>query len=163
MYGVIFISLSILALLGDAATLSSDGTFRSAPELFNQVYTIHVDYQGHSFPFAYVLMTHRNQLLYSDVLYHIKQTVSLEFPGISLCNIKYCISGFEPAILGAMTVAFPSAVAKGCWFHYGQYRKASELGLSVAYKQQVVVFKIVKEIIALALLPAKDILEGFHV
>jgi ribosomal protein L7/L12 len=165
MYGVIFISLSILALLGDATTLASDGTFRSAPELFNQVYTIHVDYQEHSFPFAYVLMTHRNQLLYSDVLNHIKETVSLEFPGISLCNIKYCISDFEPAILGAMTVAFPSAVAKGCWFHYGQaiYRKASELGLSVAYKQKGVVFKIVKEIIALALLPAKDILEGFQV
>jgi uncharacterized protein Usg len=25
----------------------------------------------------------------------------LEFLGISLCNIKYCISDFEPAILGA--------------------------------------------------------------
>ena len=43
-----------------------------------------------------------------------------------------------------MKVALPNAVAKGCWFHYGQaiYRKIS------------------RELIALALLPANDILEG---
>jgi len=72
------------------------------------------------------------------------------------------MSDFEPAILGAMKVAFPNAVAKGCWFHYGQaiYRKTSELGLSVTYKQKGVVYKIVKELIALALLPANVILEG---
>lgn len=165
MYGVIFLSLSILALLGEATTIGSDGTFRSAPEFFHQVYTIHVDYQGHTFPFAYVLMTHRNQLLYEEVMNHILETVTLEYPNFNLSNIKYCMSDFEPAILGAMKVAFPNAVAKGCWVHYGQaiYRKTSELGLSVTYKQKGVVYKIVKELIALALLPAKDILEGFQV
>jgi hypothetical protein len=61
------------------------------------------------------------------VLNYIKETVSFEFPGITLCNIKFFISNFEPAILGEMTVAFPSAVAKVCWFYYGQaiYRKAA--------------------------------------
>ena len=72
---------------------------------------------------------------------HILETVTLEYPNFNLSNIKYCMSDFEPAILGAMKVAFPSAVAKGCWFHYGQaiYRKTSELGLSVTYKQKGVV------------------------
>ena len=164
-YGVIFLSLSIMALLGEATTIGSDGTFRSSPVLFQQVYTIHVYYQGHSFPFAYVLMTHRNMVLYNEVLRHIKDTIVMEYPAFDLANIKFCMSDFEPAILGAMTMAFPAATAKGCWFHYGQaiYRKASELGLSPSYKKKGVVYKIVKELIALALLPAKDILEGFQV
>jgi hypothetical protein len=110
-------------------------------------------------------MTHRNKLLYEEVMNHILETVTLEYPNFNLSNIKYCMSDFEPAILGAMQVAFPNAVAKGCWVHYGQaiYRKTSELGLSVTYKQKGVVYKIVKELIALALLPAKNILEGFQV
>ena len=165
MESIIFLSLSILSLLGEATTVASDGTFRSAPILFQQVYTIHVDFQGHSFPFAYVLMTHRNQLLYSEVMSHIKDTIAAEFAAFTLENIKFCMSDFEPAILGAMALAFPYAVPKGCWFHYGQaiYRKASELGLSVAYKQKGVVYKVVKELIALALLPHNDILQGYQV
>lgn len=103
--------------------------------------------------------------MWCDVLNYIKETVSFEFPGITLCNIKFFISNFEPAILGEMTVAFPSAVTKVCWFYYGQaiYRKASELGFLIAYKQKGVVYQIVKEIIALTFLPAKGILEGFQV
>ena len=78
---------------------------------------------------------------------HILETVTLEYLNINLSNIKYCMSDFELVILGTMKVAFPNAVAKGCWFHYGQaiYRKIS------------------RELIALALLPANDILEGFQV
>ena len=37
-YGVIFLSLSIMALLGEATTIGSDGTFRSSPVLFQQVH-----------------------------------------------------------------------------------------------------------------------------
>ena len=134
MYGVIFLSLSILSLLAEATTVASDGTFRSAPPLFQQLYTIH--FQDHSFPFAYVLMTHWNQLPYNEVMSHVKDTITAEFPTLSLKNIKYCMSDFEPAILGAMALAFPYAVVKGCLFH-GQaiFRKAGELGLSIAYSK----------------------------
>ena len=85
-------------------------------------------------------------VLYNEVLRHIKDTIVMEYPAFDLANIKFCMSDFEPAILGAMTMAFPAATAKGCWFHYGQaiYRKASELGLSPSYKKKGVVYKIVK-------------------
>ena len=80
-------------------------------------------------------------------------------------QIQVVISHFESAILGSMGAAFPWTRPRGCWFHYGQaiFRKSQEKGLQVEYRKKGVVYRIVKELIALALLPHGEILQGFSV
>lgn len=98
------------------------------------------------------------------------------------------ISDYEEALLNNMQQAFPDGRARGCWFHYGQviliglyrisfliwitpliiylkaiYRKAVDLGLKVAYHEKYNVRFVIKMLIALALLPADRMYEGFQV
>ncbi|KAI9554900.1 hypothetical protein GHT06_020178 [Daphnia sinensis] len=52
---------------------------------------------------------------------------------------------------------------RGCWFHYGQaiFRKTQKFGLQQEYQKKGVVYLIVKQLIALALLPENEIFQGF--
>ncbi|KAK4003868.1 hypothetical protein OUZ56_005619 [Daphnia magna] len=74
------------------------------------------------------------------------------------------ISDYEEAILVSMQHAFPTGRSRGCWFHYSQaiYRRACQEGLSAAYLAGGVVRRIIKMLIALALLPQERIFEGFQ-
>ena len=116
-------------------------------------------------PFAYVLMTHRNRKIYDASLRHILDEFKKHNPGASIDQIELVISDFEPAILGSMGSAFPNARPRGCWFHYGQaiFRKTQEFGLQQEYQKKGVVYLIVKQLIALALLPENEIFQGFSV
>lgn len=42
----VFISLIVLSLLRDTTQLNSDGTFESVPRIFEQMFTIHLNYMG---------------------------------------------------------------------------------------------------------------------
>ncbi|XP_045034595.1 uncharacterized protein LOC123475661 [Daphnia magna] len=108
-FAFIFLSLNIMSLLSEVTQLASDGTFRSSPSMFQQLFTIH------------------------------------------------------PAILSSMGSAFPNARPRGCWFHYGQaiFRKTQVFGLQQEYQKKGVVYLIVKQLIALALLPENEIFQGF--
>nr|CAH0104432.1 unnamed protein product [Daphnia galeata] len=112
---------------------------------------------------AYVLMTHRNRKIYDASLRHILDEFKKHNPGASIDQIELVISDFEPAILGSMGSAFPNARPRGCWFHYGQaiFRKTQEFGLQQEYQKKGVVYLIVKQLIALALLPENEIFQGF--
>ncbi|XP_045030418.1 uncharacterized protein LOC116935338 [Daphnia magna] len=136
-FAFIFLSLNIMSLLSEVTQLASDGTFRTSPSMFQQLFTIHVTYRGKTLPFAYVLMTHRNRKIYDASLRHILDD--------------------------SMGSAFPNARPRGCWFHYGQaiFRKTKEFGLQQEYQKKGVVYLIVKQLIALALLPENEIFQGF--
>ena len=85
--------------------------------------------------------------------------------GASMDQIELVISDFESAILGPMGCGFPNARPRGFCFHYGQaiFRKTQEFGLQQEYQKRGVVYLIVKQLIALALLPENEIFEGFSV
>ncbi|KZS16486.1 Uncharacterized protein APZ42_017762 [Daphnia magna] len=182
-FAFIFLSLNIMSLLSEVTQLAFDGTFRSSPSMFQQLFTIHVTYRGkassitdgpnfqrllylcslQTLPFAYVLMTHRNRKIYDASLRHILDEFKKHNPGASIDQIELVISDFERAILSSMGSAFPNARPRGCWFHYGQaiFRKTQEFGLQQEYQKKGVVYLIVKQLIALALLPENEIFQGF--
>ena len=110
-------------------------------------------------------MTNKNRASYDASLAHIKAKFKEQHPEANMEQIKLVVSDFEAAILGSMGAAFPWTRPRGCWFHYGQaiFRKAQEYGLQVEYKKKGVVYCIVKELIALALLPHEEVLEAFNV
>ena len=110
-------------------------------------------------------MTNKNRPSYDASLAHIKARFQELHPEANMEQIQVVISDFESAILGSMGAAFPWTRPRGCWFHYGQaiFRKSQEKGLQVEYRKKGVVYRIVKELIALALLPHGEILQGFSV
>lgn len=110
-------------------------------------------------------MTGRRRELYDAVLAKIKQIVLEKVPD-AFQRITLTISDYEPAIRGAMEAAFPGARARGCWFHYGQaiYRYATvDCKLLLEYRKLGVVRHIVKQLIAIALLPHNKIHEAYQV
>ncbi|KAI9555888.1 hypothetical protein GHT06_018405 [Daphnia sinensis] len=131
---LIFLSLAVL-----------DGTFYPVPNLFYQLFMIHIMYNGKSFPIAYVLMTKKTLALYDSVMRRI-----LERPFLYPCNMHFQLE--EVANAGS-TIHRPST----------EEPAKKDLRLHILLGGGwVVVRRIIKMLIALALLPQERIFEGFQ-
>ena len=134
----VFASTAVLSHLRNAEQIHGDGTFATVPNMFYQMFTLHLVAFGkvcmcfsymfnmfskfnafQAFPFAYVLMSDKSLSLYTAVMRKIVDTVEEEHPGDGFAT-RLLISDFEEAIIKSMGAAFPTARARGCWFHYGQ-------------------------------------------
>ncbi|KZS20655.1 Uncharacterized protein APZ42_012575 [Daphnia magna] len=160
---LVFISLTMLPLLRTSEEIACDGTFATVPLLLSQLFTLHVAAYRYMFPLAYAVMSEKTQSLYQlglDRILHVLRTV----PGEGVGIIRM-VSDYEFAILNAMEHAFPGGHSSECWFHFGQaiFRKVCTEELRQSYMHRPNVKKIVKMLIALALLPAAQAHQGFMV
>ena len=66
---------------------------------------------------------------------------------------------FEAALWGALAAMFPGVSVKGCFFHWKQavWRKIQETGLQPAYMEKSDVFQLLRNLMALPLLPSEVI------
>ncbi|EFX64036.1 hypothetical protein DAPPUDRAFT_267163 [Daphnia pulex] len=94
-------------------------------------------YHGRMFPLAYAIMTEKTEALYNLVFARVIEV--LRTTGDGATTIIRMVSDFEFAILNAMTTAFPGVTTEG---------------LKRAYAERPNVQKVIKMLIALALLPA---------
>ncbi|KZS04840.1 Uncharacterized protein APZ42_032130, partial [Daphnia magna] len=158
----IFISLALLPEIRTTREIRSDGTFKTVPNLFYELFTLHVLAYGKSFPVAYVLMSNKTAELYRIAIDRILQILQEVNPGNHF-EVEVLISDFKLAIMGTKQQAFPNARSRGCWFHYAQaiYRRACK-ELQRAYRSVGVIRSIVKKLIALTLLPSNRAYEGFQ-
>lgn len=106
-----------------------DGTFRTCPAPFYQLYSIHVDVGSNESltatrPVVFILLPNKEKRTYEVMLYLTKQQV----PG---WNPELVIVDFEVAVISALSNIFPSAVTKGCNFHFKQAlsKKSREVGI----------------------------------
>ncbi|KZS21185.1 Uncharacterized protein APZ42_011937 [Daphnia magna] len=159
----VFISPKLLPEIAQTIELQADGTFKSLPLFFKQLFTLHVSRFGQVYPFAFVLMNKKTRQLYDAVLDKILTVYDDLYPDVYL-NVERLMSDFENAIQSSCEQAFVGCTCIGCWFHYGQaiWRRVQKYGLTGAYRSIPTVCRIVKEMIALALLPADAILAGFQ-
>jgi len=112
-----------------------DGTFKTVPSIFLQMYTIHAPVGGNNsriLPLVYVLMTSKQQCCYERLFEDL----------ISICDgfgfdvsPKCIITDFEKAAINAAFKVFPECQQKGCFFHLGQniWRKIQSSGLATKY------------------------------
>ena len=56
--------------LSNADTWFCDGTFKSCPKLFKQIYTVHAQVDGEMFPLAYTLLPDKKQTTYETCSPH---------------------------------------------------------------------------------------------
>ncbi|XP_026730338.1 uncharacterized protein LOC113495674 [Trichoplusia ni] len=111
--------------LGRCRHLYCDGTFKSVPKPFKQLYSIHGDIDGVVKPLVYALLCDKKKSTYKLLFQLLKTTV----PNTQVDFFK---SDFEEAAMSGFLAVFPNAVVSGCFFHYKQAlrRKSRDLGLS---------------------------------
>lgn len=135
----------------------ADGTFKSSPPLFNQVYTVHAVKYNNVLPSVFVLMTERNTNAYTRVLMELKRLQPL-------LNPASIMTDFEHAALTAWSSVFPDAVQRGCLFHLCQciWRKVQQIpGLQLRYTEDPEMALQIRQLAALAFVPVQDVVRAF--
>ena len=109
---LIFASSIMLSVLDhDCTYVFADGTFKTAPRPFTQVFNILVSYKGVVLPIFHILMTGKPYGLYQKVFNRLAD----------LCpNFRpvFINTDFEGALFKAIKKTFPKALTTGCSFHY---------------------------------------------
>ena len=120
-----------LEILFKSIRWHADGTFKSAPELFAQLYLIHGWYMGEMHPCAFIFMPDRTKPTYKKMLRKLKESSA------QILQPSSVFVDFEQGAIKAFREEFPVVEVKGCHFHFTQciWRKIQELGLSVEYKE----------------------------
>ncbi|CAF0975804.1 unnamed protein product [Brachionus calyciflorus] len=133
-----------------------DGTFSVAPKYLKQIYTIHVEYEGHSLPVVYAFLTRKAQALYTHFLSKIREKLNI-FP-------SSFTSDFQIAFIKSVQSIFPGTPVNGCYFHFKQsmWPKIQELGLSVGYCKDQKVYNSLVMPQSLVYLPEDDVLKAFE-
>ena len=126
---LIFASRRHISELANSKRILCDGTFYAAPTLFRQMYTIHGEIHGHSFPLLYGFLHDKSRATYERFFRNVK----------SLFNISNLTIRWEPLIIDyevaahqAFREVFPNVEMKGCNFHFGKalWRNLQANGLS---------------------------------
>ena len=149
-----------------------DATFKSSPQLFYQVLSIHgeiPDYEDGNpwtFPCVYICLTHKDEELYDEAFKVLA--------GLRDFTPDVIMTDFERGLRNSLSSAFPSATIDGCLFHFCQatlkwvrkngLKKANEEGkrdpVTERYSpSQVRVW--VRRLQHLAFLPVDDVASAF--
>lgn len=120
-----------------------DGTFRSCPSDFFQLFTIHIYVFGKTFPAFYVLLKNKRESSYEKLFRYISENLKI-IP-------KVIIADFEIAIYNSAMKVFMNVDYYFCFFHYAQsiYRRLSTLGFSSQYKTEPSFSKTIKKLFVL--------------
>jgi len=140
---LVFATRKNLEHLASSNTWYVDGTFKVAPSLFTQLFTIlgSVEQFGRTeaqsilaLPFVYALRTLKEQQQYEAVLKAVRQAAT-SF-GIDQFQPARIMSDFELSIINACCTVFPSATISGCLFHLGQnvLKRVVDEGLKTSYE-----------------------------
>lgn len=159
---LIFYTIQSLQHLCQSPQLFCDGTFKSAPKLFYQLFSLHGTVNGYTFPLVYCITTKKCQATYREIFTHLKQhSTALGFhltPQRITCD-------FELATINAIKEVFPETSIGGCLFHFSQaiYRHAvNKCGLKVPYDENPEVKEAVSYLFAMPFIPIPDLIEAFN-
>ena len=155
---IIFSTSNNLKLLKEGDNWYADGTFKTVPKLFNQLYTIHGLKENTVIPLVYILMESRTQNIYEKVFETLKN--------FGPFNPKTILTDFEFAALNAFKKSFPNANQRGCFFHFSQciWRKIQTPECQLIqekYKSDGEFALNIKMLAALAFIPIEDVAETF--
>ncbi|GES90645.1 uncharacterized protein LOC112591534 [Rhizophagus clarus] len=132
---LIFITVENLKQLEISSFWIMDGTFKTVPIIFNQLYTIHGCVENENsciMPLIYTLMSSKSEECYRRMFqnlieYSEEQNIDLQ--------PQFILTDFEKAIINATQAEFQNMQNKGCHFHLVQnvYRKVQHSGLATHY------------------------------
>lgn len=108
---LIFATPGNIDAMTDAEHLIIDGTFKSAPKHFTQLFTLHGLFpDGWHLPLYYSLLPGKTTTLYRNVLEQIDLTGPYQPQSV--------LMDYELAIHNAVSSVWPSSTRRGCFFHF---------------------------------------------
>lgn len=157
---LLFTTTANVRKLSEASYWIMDGTFKTVPTIFTQLYSIHApvgpEERSRILPLAYGLMSSKSLECYRILFQNLN-----DFADASNIVLKpsFVISDYELAAINAVAEEFPETTNSGCLFHLGQsiYRKVQGCGLSNKYATEEGFSIKIRQIAALAFLPPTEI------
>ncbi len=153
---LLFATLANIALMNEYHNWYGDGTFRIAPEIFYQVYTVHILKLGKSLPMVYGLLANKTAETYTKMFGLIKEKIQNppETFGVD----------FEQATIKAFQKNFKETKLDGCFFHFAQalFRnfKLKVIDWKDHWKEEGC-RKTFRSLESLAFLPPKEVINAF--
>lgn len=152
----IFGSPGCLNVIKQTDLFLADGTFKSVPKPFEQLFTIFVDI-GSTFevtaiiPLFFCLLPNKKESSYTNVFRILKELFNV--------NIRFFKSDWETAIINAVKSIYPQVRVKGCFYHFTKaiWRNGDKLGMLIDKSHK----RIVRLTSNLALMPVKFIPEAW--
>lgn len=137
-------------------TVYVDGTFKSCPKYFYQLFTFHALHYDSYVPLAFFLLPNKTVKCYENCFRHLVNTclnVGLRF------SPKNIFIDFEKAIHVSVQSVLTETKIKGCRFHLGQswYRKIQSIGLARVYASKSEKANFLKSFFGLAFLRPEDV------
>ena len=143
---VLFTSIIQIKQFADCNVIFMDGTFKSCPKGFYQIYNIlgRDVTTGVIIPLFHILMSKKSY----DSYYYIFSFIKSIFANYSLIidfKKMYFMLDFEKASRKALKDNFPEADIKGCYYHYAKalWAKAKKYGLTrkiIAFETYTLIF-----------------------
>ena len=158
---IILTTDSNLKILTQSDTVFMDGTFKSCPRIFSQLYSIHGCYRNHVVPLVYCLLSDKSRLTYHTMFSKIRDRMAeLDL----IFSPSTIITDFEASIIPVIQHNFPTENHRGCYFHFTQAicRQVQTSGLQPAYDSDDRVHSAVRGLMALAFLPVLAVRPAFH-
>lgn len=139
-----------------------DGTFKTVPKLFQQLFTIHGKVGNIVVPLVYILLLNKLEATYVRA---IKQVKLLTCTFGQCLMLTHVVIDFENGLISAIQKLFPNIQIQGCFFHFKQciYRKLQKFGLKQEYDTDCDFANKVKLLEALAFLPVNHVHRGFDI
>ena len=149
----IFSSLEQLQILAASRFLLADGTFKSAPPPYAQLYTLHGIQNNRRIPLVFALMTNKATGDYVRLLQLVRRYVR-RATGRPF-DPELIVTDYELGMINAVGMELPNTTHVGCFFHFCQaiFKKVKEYGLVRAYRDQPRVQGFIRKIMALPFLP----------
>lgn len=154
---LIFSTQKNLQLLAQSKRWYSDGTFKTVPEVFFQLYTIHAEVYGTVVPLVYVLMPKKTEQMYTKML---EQLLILQ-PTLAPDSV---LTDYEIAAINAFTAIFRNVTVSGCLYHLSQsiYKRVQSSGLQTRYANDAEFALQIRMIAALSFVPKDKVVDAFE-
>ncbi|KAL0895896.1 hypothetical protein ABMA27_011914 [Loxostege sticticalis] len=162
---LLFCTKGNLKVLFNSQIWILDGTFKTCPDIFTQLYSIHAlvgldEGSKKIVPVVYCLLTDKAEESYM-VLFRELLSYAAEFQ----YDLKpqHIITDFEISMINVIRIKFPDANHSGCFFHLAQnvWRHIQKSGLASRYGNDSTFSLKLRHIVALAYLPADEIPDAF--
>ncbi|XP_025192763.1 uncharacterized protein LOC112592834 [Melanaphis sacchari] len=154
---LIFCTREGLELMSESEHWFADGTFKSAPSIFTQIYTIHVLIYNTVIPVVFALLPDKSTSTYSYLIKTLKSHIPL--------NPKTIMTDFEQSAILAFKEIFPNIISRGCHFHLSQcvWRKIQSIPtIHEKYITDAEFCIQIRLLPALAYVPVSDVIASFE-
>lgn len=161
---LLFASDQALTYLARSRIILCDGTFKTVPDIFYQLYTMHGEVLQYVYPFVYCLCSRKTKETYKIIISRVK-LLCTQLPQPMQLNPQYVMTDMEAAVIEALKEELPDAILKVCLFHFNQaiWRRVVLNGLKAEYHNEndATVRSDIQCLMSLPFVPEEDVNEVF--